>query len=264
MHCGAAWVDKALLYQLPNWNPIAFTGFLRSKKHRVRLPLTSYLIEVGDKKVLVDTGWSSLVKTRPIKALGFMQAMLSKIELPQGKSLVEQLDTKGIKAADIDYLILTHLHGDHISGLKSVAAAKNIMVSDIEMHTAKRNPIIYYAPMWRGVNLNTFSFVPSSIGPEQLSFNLLGDGRIQLVAIPGHTAGQAAIMIQNNDSFIILCADAAYNSKSWNEMLLPGITTNKKQARRSLEWIAKMSRSENCKGIFASHDSSIAEQIIEL
>ncbi len=264
LHCGAAWVDEALLYQKPRWNPIAFTGIFRSKKHRVKLPLTCYLIEIGNKKILVDTGWNPLVRSNPVKALGIMQSMLSKVELLEGKAISEQLQRLGLQASDIDILILTHLHGDHISGLQSMSSAKQILVSGIELRAAKSNPIVYNAPMWKGIDLKTFRFNNSNIGPENLSYDLLGDGSIQLVAVPGHAAGQTALLIQNKDAFIILCADAAYNAKSWNESLLPGITTNKKKAKCALEWLATMSKKDNCKGIFASHDASVAEQIITL
>lgn len=38
-------------------NPFAVTGFFRSAKHRVWLPVTSYLIEHPNGLVLIDTGW---------------------------------------------------------------------------------------------------------------------------------------------------------------------------------------------------------------
>lgn len=264
LHCGFARVDEALAYREGGLNPFAFTGLFRSPKHRISLPLTCYLVEHPKGLILVDTGWHPLVRSSPVKALGVMQSMLSKVQLPEGKAAIEQLSRLGYKPSDIDYLILTHLHADHVSGLKTLSDAKRILVSDIELKTAKRNPIVYTSAMWSGINLETFSFEPSAPGPENLALDLFKDGSVQLISTPGHTAGLTSLIIRSGDQFVLLCADVAYSERSWKEQVLPGLTTNKKKAKKSLEWIAQLSKDPNCIGIYASHDGSIAEQVITL
>lgn len=264
LHCGSAKVDEALAYREGGLNPFAFTGLFRSPKHRVSLPLTCYLIEHPKGLILVDTGWHPLVRSSPVKALGVMQSMLSKVQLPAGKAAIEQLGRLGYQPADIDYLVLTHLHGDHVSGLKTLSDAKKILVSDIELKTARRNPIVYSSGMWSGTKLKPFSFEPSVMGPENLAFDLFKDGSVQLVSTPGHTAGLTSLIVRSGDQFILLCADVAYSERSWKEQVLPGLTTSRKKAKRSLEWIAQLSKDPACRGIYASHDGSIAEQVITL
>lgn len=264
LHCGSARVDEALAYREGGLNPFAFTSLFRSAKHRISLPLTCYLIEHPKGLILVDAGWDPLVRTSPVKAMGIMQSMLSKVALPEGKAAVEQLDRLGYKPSDIDYLILTHLHADHVSGLKTLSDAKKIMVSDIELKTARRNPIVYTSAMWSGVNLESFSFAPSNLGPEKLSFDLFNDGSVQLISTPGHTAGLTSLIVSSGDPFVLLCADVAYSERSWKEPVLPGLTTSKSKAKKSLAWIAELSKDPACRGIYASHDGSIAEQRITL
>jgi len=264
LHCGSAKVDEALAYREGGLNPFAFSGLFRSAKHRISLPLTCYLIEHPKGLILVDTGWNPLVRTSPVKALGVMQSMLSKVQLPEGKAAVEQLDRLGYKPSDIDYLILTHLHADHVSGLKTLSGAKKILVSDIELKTARRNPIVYSSSMWSGINLDCFSFESSNLGPEKLSFDLFDDGSVQLISTPGHTAGLTSLIVSSGAQFILLCADVAYSERSWKEQILPGLTTSKKKAKRSLAWIAQLSKDPACRGIYASHDGSVAEQVITL
>ncbi|RYE00458.1 MAG: N-acyl homoserine lactonase family protein [Sphingobacteriales bacterium] len=264
LHCGSARVDEALAYREGGLNPFAFAGLFRSSKHRISLPLTCYLIEHPKGLILVDTGWHPLVRTSPVKALGIMQRMLSRVQLPEGKAAIEQLNRLGYKPSDINYLILTHLHADHVSGLKTLSGAQRILVSDIELKTARRNPIVYAAAMWSGVNLENFSFEPSAFGPENLAFDLFKDGSVQLISTPGHTAGLTSLIIKSGDQFILLCADVAYSERSWNELVLPGLTTSNKKAKRSLMWIAQLSKDPACRGIYASHDGSIAEQVITL
>lgn len=264
LHCGSAMVDKALAYREKGLNPFAFTGIFRSPKHRISLPLTCYLIEHPRGLILVDTGWDPQVRTAPVKALGVLQSVLSEVQLPEGKAAVEQLHRLGYKPSDIDYLILTHLHADHVSGLKTLSDAKRILVSDIELKTAKRNPIVYTPAMWSGTGLETFSFAPAAAGPENLAFDLFQDGSVQLISTPGHTEGLTSLIISSGDRFVLLCADVAYSERSWKEQVLPGLSTSKKKAKRSLEWIAQLSKDPACRGIYASHDGSIAEQLITL
>ena len=79
---------------------------------------------------------------------------------------------------------MTHLHTDHASGLKSVRGAKKILVSAAELDDTKKYPIRYVADMWQGVELEPFDFNDTGVGSVGKSFDLLGDGSIELVNIP--------------------------------------------------------------------------------
>ena len=71
-------------------------------------------------------------------------------------------------------------------------------------------------------------------------------------------------MIQNAGRFVILTGDACYNCHNWEEQKLPGILTDADQAKRSIEWVAKMSEEPNCAEILATHDPEILPHSIEL
>lgn len=113
-------------------NPLAFTGLFRSEKNQVILPVSSYLIEHPHGLILIDTGWNKLVRQSNWKELG-PQIQINTGYLPMGWSVDERLAALGYKPLDIDYLLLSHLHCDHVSGLKQVKDAKNILVSEPEL-----------------------------------------------------------------------------------------------------------------------------------
>lgn len=78
----------------------------------------------------------------------FRHFILNQAKLPEGQAIDEQLAKLGIKISDIDYVLLSHLHTDHSSGLKLVKDAKKILVSDLEVEDTKKYPIRYAARMW--------------------------------------------------------------------------------------------------------------------
>ena len=60
--CGSTIVDEALPLSNKSKNPLAFTGILRGKKHKISVPVTAYLIEHSDGLILVDTGWDTAIR----------------------------------------------------------------------------------------------------------------------------------------------------------------------------------------------------------
>lgn len=94
---------------------------------------------------------------------------------------------------------------------------------------------------------------------------MLGDGSVQLINIPGHTEGLVAVKITNKEGkYVLIDSDGAYGSKSWKEMILPGIADNRKEQLASLQWIREMSMDDNCIGSLANHDAEINPHIVEL
>ncbi len=209
LHTGMVRVDKALPFggEEKSWNPIAYTGIGRSMKHQIWLPVSCYLIEHPKGKVLIDTGWHTAMRGNQRKHLGLLHYLINKGDLPEGKAIHEQLADMGIQPEDLDYVMLSHLHSDHADGLKLVQNAKKIMVSKEEWQGTLDDPKRYIKKEWHGVNLETFEFIETGVGPKKRSFDLFGDGSIVFVHTPGHSVGLAATIIQNNGQFVLLTSD---------------------------------------------------------
>lgn len=63
-HTGSVKVDRAIPYK--EKNPLAVTGAFRGEDKKVILPVSCYLIEHPEGKLLIDTGWDSkYVQERP-------------------------------------------------------------------------------------------------------------------------------------------------------------------------------------------------------
>ncbi len=97
------------------------------------------------------------------------------------------------------------------------------------------------------------------------SFDLFGDGSVQLVNIPGHSDGLFAVLITGDGGrYVLLYSDGGYSSRSWQQLICSGIATDKKHQIQSLKWIAKMSRNKNCLESLANHDPDVIPHTILL
>jgi glyoxylase-like metal-dependent hydrolase (beta-lactamase superfamily II) len=269
LQTGCVCVDPAIPYKNSSINPIAFTGIFRNPNNRIWLPVSAYLIEHPKGLILFDTGWHREVnpngkysRIAQIKHMRLYRYIVNQAKLPEEQAIDEQLNGMGILPSDLDFVIMSHLDIDHASGLKHVKDAKKILVSGEEYDDAKKYPLRYAKEMWDGVTFSIFQFKNTGIGPRGKSFDLFGDGSIQLVNIPGHSNGLTAILVSNNKKYVLLFSDGGYATKSWKESIIPGITVNTKQATDSIIWIKEMSGKPECLESLANHDPDITPHII--
>lgn len=264
LHTGLVKVDRSLPYHGLYRNPLAFTGLFRSEVNQVILPVSSYLIEHPKGLILIDTGWSKTIRQSNWQELG-PQMQINKGYLPGGWAIDERLATLGYQSSDLDYVLMSHLHCDHASGMKLIKDAKRILVSRDEWQVANKPSLVYLPHEWSGVNVETYNFEQSKIGPFNKSLDLFGDGSVVQIYTPGHSVGLTSTLIRGNDGkYVLLAADTGYSQMSWDKMLTPGICVNRNQAITSLGWTREMAHNPDCIKAIANHDPEVEQQVIEL
>ncbi|MFC7678893.1 N-acyl homoserine lactonase family protein [Paenibacillus sp. GCM10028914] len=260
-HTGKVYIDRALAFQEKSLHPAPFTGLFRSQSKKSWVPVSSYLIEHPKGNILVDTGWSEEIRINPKKHLGRISYMMFKGDLPPGQSVREHLSLMGLQDIDLDYVLLTHLHSDHVSGLKDIRGSKKILTSSQEWKAANRD-FGYIPSMWQGVPIQTFELEEIPFGPYYKGLDLFQDGTLYLVHTPGHSKGQFSIMVKTETGWVLLVSDVGYAERSWRDFVLPGVTTNIEEATNSLRWVQEFSLRSDCRFVFANHDPNIKPQII--
>lgn len=204
-----------------------------------------------------------------IKSLGsWFLYQINQGRIARGEAIDEQLAKLGLKPSDIDYVLLSHLDCDHANGLRQVKDAKHILVSEAEMMgTTRKNfqiRIRFQKRWWAGVDLRTFDWNGTE-GPVGKSYDVLGDGSLVMVCIPGHSEGLCALKIKNAaGKYVLLFADGGYSTKSWRDMITSGITLDKQLQRQSLQWIREQSLSPDCIESLATHDTDVQPHVINL
>ncbi|WP_414055737.1 N-acyl homoserine lactonase family protein [Macrococcus equi] len=257
-------VDRAVTMHTKSLNPLTRLGFISCKKNRKRYPVVCFLIEHPKGLILVDTGWHKNVRRNERKELG-MQRLIHHAHLPKGHAIDEQLLKRGIVPTDLDYILLTHLHSDHVSGLRQVKDAKYIFASRDEILESNKRVIRYIQKLWEGVDLTCFEFDETGVGPNGLSYDLFGDGSIELIHAPGHSPGLYMVKISNTSGeYVLLTSDAALINHSFEEVMVPTHVMNREALKKALKWINTTSKDPKCKKIFTSHDVTLKEEIIQL
>lgn len=264
LRCGSTVVDEALPVGKRSRNPLAYTGLFRTAKHKISVPVTSYLIEHPRGLLLVDTGWDIKIRTDARGYEGFANYFASPGTLPEGEAVTEHLARLGYTPSDIDLCFLTHMDIDHAGGLQLVKDARRIQTSRKEWDAAQGSHPRYRKALWEGLNVEPVELEHTGLGPVGESLDVFGDGSVQLVALPGHSAGMTGLLLQDGEKFVIITGDGAYCHASWEKELLPGITYNRALAARTVHWLHEMSLKPGCVELLATHDPEIEPHIIEL
>lgn len=267
LHSGSTIVDGSTIFapeKMPKFPKLAMLGIMRTDRDKIEIPVTAYLIEHPKGKILIDTGFHKDVRLHPVKNLTLIHYLVNKPLQSRGQAVDEMLAELGIQPENLDYVILTHLHTDHAGGVKQFKHAKKILVNDRELAYAQKNKLEFVASLWEGVPLETFKFDRSDIGPANESYDLFGDGTIQLVFLPGHTPGLTGILIQNNGKCLLLTSDCGYARKSWEQMILPGVMADRENTIKSLKWIQQLSQQKDCIDCLATHEMELDAMILEI
>jgi metallo-beta-lactamase class B len=105
--------------------------------------------------------------------------------------IIEGLTTLGLDPNDIEYVLISHAHGDHDQGaalLQSRYGAKVVM-GEVDWEATLQRPA------------DAFGGVPKrdiAVGPEGTTITL-GDTTIQVIATPGHTRGTLSYIFPVKD-----------------------------------------------------------------
>lgn len=172
-----------------------------------------FLVETGNKLILVDTGLGTQDCANPSRV--GPTRFLFNFQLRREESAVEQVKKLGLNPEDVTDIILTHLDCDHASGICDFPKA-TVHVSSLEMSTAKKQEF-HHRWRYRTHYLKEhgrWKLIESSNGG--LWHGLEGVQEFQpapeilLVALPGHTPGHTGVAIPQGDQWLLHAGDAYY------------------------------------------------------
>jgi N-acyl homoserine lactone hydrolase len=176
------------------------------------LPVNVFLIDHPQGYCLIDTGQVAAAAQPGYFARWHPFFRLSRFELGPQDEAGAQLAAAGVAAQEVRWVVLTHLHTDHVGGLAPFAQAE-VVVARAEWERAQgiSGRLRGYVPQkWPpGLAPTVVDFNGPAIGPFYGSYDVAGDGRLLLVPLAGHTRGHAGLVIKADDRCYLCAGDAA-------------------------------------------------------
>ncbi len=222
-----------------------------------RVPSISLLIvhpRLG--RVLVDTG------SHPEAMQGYWPEEYRQT-IPLVRSAEDRLEARlaelGLTASDIDLLVLTHLHLDHAGGLGLFAgtrAGQRVLVHEQELKQALYEVFSGPSDHASGYLRGDFAGLPGiTFEPVETEEGLWLADDLQLLWLPGHTAGLLGVMLDLERSGSIIYASDAVNSAAnyGPPAHLPANSYDSRAMLRSIERVRALARRKGATVLFG-HD----------
>lgn len=155
--------------------------------------------------ILYDTGYSmEILKNTPKY---FLYRFANPITLKKEDIIDYQLEQSDISKDEIKYIIISHLHPDHIGGLKLFPKSKIILTQNCYDDFKKKKDSLL---IFKELLPNDFEerlmiikdFKENNLFSYQKSFDLFNDESMFIVSVDGHTRGQACIYFPDKNLFI--------------------------------------------------------------
>ncbi len=236
----------------------------------VRFPALVALIEHPSGVVLFDTGYAPRVVSALSRGIDRVYGGLLPVHITAEQTAVAQLAERGIAADQVGWVVLSHLHADHIGGLRDFPAAR--IVAD-PRGVAEARRVRGVARLRRGLlpALLPDDLAARLVAPERFPLldagpaplagrDLLGDGSLQLVSLPGHSPGDLGLLARAQRE-VLLVGDAAWDSRAVTHDQLPHpvarlVTDDWSGYRGSLAALRELSTRRPNLRLVPSHDEA--------
>ena len=227
-------IDKLALF--PGTTPDGWTPHPEwlDENGRVLTTIGGFLIQTGGRNLLIDTGY------------GPQQAEAPGLGPIVGGRLLQSLATTGLEPRDIDTVLYSHLHLDHIGWTSRVVNGER------ELTFSRANHLLMATEwnFWRAPEPGSFQ---EAIGPGLTEVRqplenhteFVSDGQViapgvTVLATPGHTPGHLSLVVSSGAERAIILGDVMhcpvqFDEADWSVVF----DVDKELARRTRERLMK-------------------------
>ncbi len=222
------------------------------------MPIWTWLVETPFGKYLIDAGETTHFFNKDhfkdqIEA--FVNRSILKIRIKEEEELHRQLAVLGLSPNQLDLVVFTHLHLDHVDGVRHL--------NGVECWVQQEE--------WRRPFGVPFSALPSSFQPKLMDFpdedEVFAQSRkiddwVDLIPTPGHTYGHQSVRIRTRKYTIILAGDTTFTEAQLRQNRVGGIHVDRHLSRETIKKIQLFCGMEGNVIYLPSHDPESAYRLV--
>ena len=222
LHAGYCVCPEHLAIQGGRWRGIHFPAMFALLEHERLGPM------------LFDTGYSRRFFEETRSFPNSFYRRLTPVTLQENDLAVNQLGKRGIRPQDITRIFISHFHADHIAALadfdracfvflpeaydrlrglrgwQAVARAflPGLIPADFDTRASPLTPSLLRS-------------LPPEYAPFETGYDILGDGSVMAVELPGHAAGQMGLFVRDQHQAYFFVADASWLGRGIENNIAP-------------------------------------------
>jgi glyoxylase-like metal-dependent hydrolase (beta-lactamase superfamily II) len=222
---------------------------------RIEMPVFTFLIEGAEKLILIDTGMSWSERADKFHHPGSRQ--------PEGMAIHQQLETIGYKPEDIDIVVFTHMHWDHIYYMEKFTKAT--FIAHETEYAFALDPIPLY---YKSYEHPALGLVRPFEGIKVTTVK----GEVEIVPgvrvfeTPGHSPGHMSVEVDTKQGSFLCAGDSIFILDNLNpvselhyDITPPGRFCDIIATWKSIELQKK--RAKDRSFILCCHDRGLEERI---
>ena len=198
------------------------------------MPIHAWVIRHPEGVIVVDTGETSRINeldyTNCDPITGWVYRNNLRFAVTPADEIGAQLAALDIDAADVRYVVQTHLHSDHSGGLAAFPNATFYVPSADYPASMGTLPCHYpanFAPRFA-------EFSAQSLPGIEQGFRLTSDSDVLIIPTHGHSMGHQSVLLRDGERDYLFAGDTSFDEAQLREGSVGGIVADVGLARTTL------------------------------
>jgi glyoxylase-like metal-dependent hydrolase (beta-lactamase superfamily II) len=210
---------------------------------QVATPCPCFLIAHGGRYMLWDAGISA-------RAIGLNHEVF-KLD----RTISDQLKDIGVKPEQIEFVGISHFHGDH-TGQATQFPQATLLIGAGDFAVLKRDP-----PPRGAAPPHVKPWLDGTSKVEALSedHDVFGDGTVKVLMTPGHTPGHSALLVKLKTGPVILAGDLWFAHSDVLRGSMPDFNSSRAETIASRDRIARMAEALDAVVIIQHEPADVAK-----
>jgi glyoxylase-like metal-dependent hydrolase (beta-lactamase superfamily II) len=201
--------------------------------------LTALILHPTEGALLFDTGYDPAFFQATVRWPEKLYRLATPVTLAEGEAVSRQIGRFGLTPSDVRGVIISHFHGDHIAGLPAFPKARiycaKAGLTQLRgvgrFEGVRRGLLPALVPGETEARASFFEDMPRralpvALAPFETGADILGDGSLLAVELPGHCPGHWGLALRGEDDGLnFFVGDAAWSSRAVRENRPPPALT---------------------------------------